>query len=43
MAENEECADMEDVAEGGKNLCLSVVDEEVGLELTADRKRRKAG
>ena len=34
---------MEDVTEGEKNLSLSVVDEEVGLELTAKRKRRKVG
>ena len=34
---------MEDVAEGEKNLSLSVVVEEVGLELIAKRKRKKAG
>ena len=34
---------MEDVVEGRKNLSLSVVDEEVGLELTTDRTRRKVG
>ena len=43
VVENEKCADMEDVAKGGKNLSLSVVDEEVGLELTAGRKIRKVG
>ena len=32
---------MEDVDEGGKILHFSVVDEEVSLELTANRKRRK--
>ena len=41
-AKNEGRVDMEDVAEGKKNLSLSVVDEEVGLELTTNRKRRKA-
>ena len=39
---NEGRVDMEDVAEGKKNISLSVVDEDVGLELTTNRKRRKA-
>ena len=34
---------MEDVDESGKILHFSVVDEEVGLELTTYRKRRKVG
>ena len=39
----EERACMDEVDESGKILQFSVVDEDEGLQLIADRKRRKAG